>query len=346
MRLVPLVVCAALAASGCHKKPATETSETKTVTAATAPETTSPAAATSAAPAPAAAAAGPAPAPVGTFDTGKASVSAVKLGAFPYLSLPDGYKAASPETLDLTRFPVWVGDHFVWVAGKVYQTRIEPVQGKSYSKYEVQQNIESLIAQAGGKKIAEVQLPSDMRSKLDPDARQVDTGLGDIISNPVVTFLIHQADKDIWVHFTSGTQSGSLAVIETKAFVPTAKLLPASTLRRSIDTTGTAVIAVNFAVDRATILPSSAPEIGEVVKITADPVLKLAVAGHTDNSGTAAHNLALSAARAKSVVAALVSAGVEPARLTAHVYDADRPVASNDTEDGRAKNRRVDLVRA
>ena len=219
-RIVVVSAClsAALVVSACNKKPE------EAAPAAPAPVTQ----AEPAAPAPAPAAPdAKAAAPVGTYDTTKAAVSTVKLGAFPYLALPAGYIAGSPQTLDLARFPVWVGDHFVWVEGKVYQSAIEAGDGKTFSKYEVQRNIESVVAQAGGKKIAEAQLPSDMREKLNPDAQQVDAGLGDIISNPVTTFLIHQADRDIWVNFVSSTTRGSWAVIETKPFVASATLLPA-----------------------------------------------------------------------------------------------------------------------
>lgn len=114
---------------------------------------------------------------------------------------------------------------------------------------------------------------------------------GDIISNPTVVFLIHQADRDVWVHFNASTSSGAWAVVETKAFVPTTKLLPASALKEAIDHTGKAVIAVNLAVDEATILPASQPQISRVVKLLNDPALKLSVDGHTDNSALPEHNL-------------------------------------------------------
>ena len=342
--VVPMIVSAALTLSACHKKPAPDTMAptTNTASAEQAPpvdNAASPAATPLPSPAPNAGA------PVGSYDTGKAPLSAVKLGTFPYLALPTGYVAESAQTLDLARFPVWVGDHFVWVEGKVYQSRIATGEGKTYSKYELQRNIEDEIAQAGGKKVAETQLPSEMREKLDPDAQQVSTGLGDIIQYPAVTFLIHRADKDIWLHFCSGTAGGSWAVIETKPFVPTAKLLPTSVLKDAIDKTGKATIAVNFAVDKAIILASSQPQIGEVTKLLTGTQLKLSVEGHTDNSGTPTHNLALSRARAQSVVAALVEAGIKPDRLAARGFGADRPVADNNTEAGRAANRRVELVR-
>ena len=70
---------------------------------------------------------------------------------------------------------------------------------------------------------------------------------------------------------------------------------------------------------------------------------KIEVAGYADKSGPPEANLKLSEARAEAVRAALVKMGVDPGALTAKGYGEDRPLAGNDTEDGRAKNRRVEL---
>ena len=76
-----------------------------------------------------------------------------------------------------------------------------------------------------------------------------------------------------------------------------------------------------------------------------NPGLKLSVEGHTDNAGDPASNKKLSEARAKSVTAAIVASGIEAARLSAAGFGQDKPVADNRTEEGRAKNRRVELVK-
>ena len=76
-----------------------------------------------------------------------------------------------------------------------------------------------------------------------------------------------------------------------------------------------------------------------------DPSLQLAVNGHTDDSGDAAHNQQLSEGRAKSVVALLTAKGIDAARLTAAGFGSRQPVADNGTQEGKARNRRVELVK-
>lgn len=94
------------------------------------------------------------------------------------------------------------------------------------------------------------------------------------------------------------------------------------------------------------IRPESVPAINEVVTLLrAQPALRLLVEGHTDSSGDKTHNQALSLARAKSVVRAITAQKIEPARLSAIGLAASKPLADNGSEDGRAKNRRVELVR-
>ena len=75
------------------------------------------------------------------------------------------------------------------------------------------------------------------------------------------------------------------------------------------------------------------------------PAIRLAVEGHTDNVGAAAANKALSERRARSVMTAIVSGGIEAKRLNAAGFGQERPLADNRSEDGRAKNRRVELVK-
>ncbi len=100
-----------------------------------------------------------------------------------------------------------------------------------------------------------------------------------------------------------------------------------------------------FDTDKFDLKPESKEELAIVVdlmKTNAGMVIE--ISGHTDNQGAADYNLKLSESRAKSVVSYLVAAGVPVARLKFKGYGDSRPAAANDTEEGRAKNRRIELV--
>jgi outer membrane protein OmpA-like peptidoglycan-associated protein len=84
-------------------------------------------------------------------------------------------------------------------------------------------------------------------------------------------------------------------------------------------------------------------QIAEALK--KDNSLQISIEGHTDNSGNAEHNKKLSDARANSVLNALVTDGIDKARLTAKGFGAEKPLAANDSEENKAKNRRVELVK-
>ncbi|MGZ5286803.1 MAG: OmpA family protein [Flavisolibacter sp.] len=85
-------------------------------------------------------------------------------------------------------------------------------------------------------------------------------------------------------------------------------------------------------------------ELDQVVKLLTDnPTVRIQIEGHTDNIGTATDNLKLSENRAKAVVNYLVSKGVRASRLSAKGFGASKPIANNNTEEGRAQNRRTEL---
>lgn len=107
-----------------------------------------------------------------------------------------------------------------------------------------------------------------------------------------------------------------------------------------------------FSFDRLTFQTASAvidmeksrEQLSNIVEILkAYPKLKLKVGGYTDNTGNPAANLKLSQARAEATVNALVDMGIERSRLEAEGFGQEHPVASNDTEAGRAQNRRIDV---
>jgi outer membrane protein OmpA-like peptidoglycan-associated protein len=107
------------------------------------------------------------------------------------------------------------------------------------------------------------------------------------------------------------------------------------------------IYGILFDLDKADIKPDSKATLDEVSKLLkSQPGLNLVVSGHTDNQGTFDYNLSLSQRRAESVVSALVNEyGISRERLIPFGVGMASPVASNETEAGRARNRRVELVK-
>jgi OmpA-OmpF porin, OOP family len=100
-----------------------------------------------------------------------------------------------------------------------------------------------------------------------------------------------------------------------------------------------------FDTGKATLQPSSQEQLVNIAAILkAYPNAHVKIGGYTDNTGDAAANVALSDARAKNVMDALVAAGVDPSRLESKGYGDQYPVGDNATEEGRAQNRRIALL--
>ncbi len=136
-------------------------------------------------------------------------------------------------------------------------------------------------------------------------------------------------------------------VVEERAMDQRMVVISAEKMATSIESTGRiALYGIFFDFDRSSIKPESRPTLDQMGKLLQDvPTLKLLVVGHTDNVGGLDYNLRLSQARAAEVVKDLVANyNVDAARLSAHGVAFLSPVATNRIEEGRAKNRRVELV--
>jgi outer membrane protein OmpA-like peptidoglycan-associated protein len=103
---------------------------------------------------------------------------------------------------------------------------------------------------------------------------------------------------------------------------------------------------INFDIDKATIKPESMGTLNMIVKVMTDnPEIKFQVQGHTDNTGTPAHNLTLSQQRADAVKDQLIKMGIDASRLSSKGFGDTKPIGDNSTIDGKANNRRVEFVK-
>jgi len=153
---------------------------------------------------------------------------------------------------------------------------------------------------------------------------------------------------EVWAHvYASANGSYNIQLIEKQAMNQDV-IADANSMANSIKESGkVAVYGIYFDTGKSTLKPESQPTLQEITKLLkADPNLKLYVVGHTDNTGAFDANMKLSMDRAGAVVNALVSQfSVNAARLRACGDGPTSPVASNDKEEGKALNRRVELVK-
>lgn len=151
--------------------------------------------------------------------------------------------------------------------------------------------------------------------------------------------------REIWLSVRAYDQGESydLLIVEKEAMV---QEVTAAQMLTALNKDGRIALNIQFDFGKATIRQESIDIVEQMATLLKEnAALKVSVEGHTDNVGSAAANLALSDQRAKSVVAALVQRGIEPARMTAAGFGMSKPLADNSTEEGRAKNRRVELVK-
>lgn len=150
--------------------------------------------------------------------------------------------------------------------------------------------------------------------------------------------------REFWAWLNdAGGGCFTLVIVEQQAMVQevTAREM-LDTLRRD----GVVALSITFETNKAVIRPESQGLIEQVAAmLTTESNLVVSIEGHTDDTGTPAHNRLLSQQRAEAVVAALVGRGIAAGRLSATGWGQEKPVADSRTEEGRARNRRVEIVR-
>jgi OOP family OmpA-OmpF porin len=161
-------------------------------------------------------------------------------------------------------------------------------------------------------------------------------------------FKVVKDGKEVWIELlTEFTGKYFLDIVERAAMNQDIEA-NAEVFSNDLRATGhVAVYGILFDTGKTELKPESEPALVEIAKLlAADAALKLHVVGHTDNVGALESNMKLSQGRADAVVQALVGRhGIAAARLKAGGVGPLAPVASNDAEEGRTKNRRVELVK-
>jgi OOP family OmpA-OmpF porin len=164
-------------------------------------------------------------------------------------------------------------------------------------------------------------------------------------SDIYLSMKIVKGQGQVWVAVVPANYGAdySLTILEVGEMT---QEITAGDMLAALNKDGRIALAIHFDTGKATIKPESQKIVGEIAALLkGNPELQVSIEGHTDSTGTPQGNKTLSDERAKAVLAAVAALGVDAARMSSVGWGQDRPVADNAAEDGRAKNRRVEIVK-
>jgi len=224
-----------------------------------------------------------------------------------------------------------------------------PVQWLSYnlkdgatppSGLQIMRNFENAAKKGGG--TVEGQWPGWCKAMYDGEGMP---RMGNGCTSYALTLKFVRGGQETWVFLQATEREGAylLTISDREAMKQD---ISVNELADKLAKDGFVTLYVNFDTGKATIKPDSAQTLDDAaaaLKVAA--TLRVEVAGHTDNVGTPEANQRLSQGRAQAVMAALVERGIKADRMTAKGYGQTTPIADNRTEEGRARNRRVELVK-
>lgn len=249
----------------------------------------------------------------------------------PYFTRMPNYVILENNNRDFDQHTFFDGKKIVTVEGRVYETVYRLKEGVSNppSDLQIRRNYANAIKSKGGTVLA--------------DATISDYG-DDRDGGTIVTGRFSKEGKEIWVEvYPYGSDWLRITVLEKQAMK---QEVTATDMLDAISKDGFIALDIHFDTGKAVIKEESRPIVDQIVVLMKEnPSLAISIEGHTDNVGDAKSNKTLSEQRAKAVLNSLTTAGVPAARLKAVGHGQERPVADNRTEEGRAKNRRVELVK-
>lgn len=167
------------------------------------------------------------------------------------------------------------------------------------------------------------------------------------VNRGVATLSAKNAGKEVWIVLNDGggVKKGNfqLHILEME---PMKQEIAANVILDALNTIGSIALYINFESGKSAIMPESQGIIDQIAQMLKDnATLKISIEGHTDNVGTAASNQTLSENRAKSVMNALIAKGIDKGRLFSKGWGQTKPLGENNTDAGKAKNRRVEIVK-
>lgn len=154
---------------------------------------------------------------------------------------------------------------------------------------------------------------------------------------------LKQGNKETWAEVFASDYYYDLTIVE-KGEVE--QEITANAILKELNETGKAILYINFDSGKSTIKNESMPVIEQIIEMMKQaPDINISVEGHTDSDGSNESNLKLSEARAKAVVETIIKGGIDTSRLSSAGFGEEKPIADNGTDEGKTKNRRVELIK-
>lgn len=154
---------------------------------------------------------------------------------------------------------------------------------------------------------------------------------------------LKQGNKETWAEVYASDYYYDLTIVEMGEVE---QEITANAILKELNETGKAILYINFDSGKSTIKKESLPIVEQIIEMMNQALeISISVEGHTDSDGSNESNLELSEARAKAVVDAIVKGGINATRLNSSGFGEEKPIADNSTAEGKAKNRRVELIK-
>ena len=294
------------------------------------------------------------------FDWSKIPNSSSEIGVFPYITAPEGFsvrdeygevsKNGMTKYSDFSQLIMFNGTSFYNAEGKTSElVFIMNDRKTTFNQFKFDKSVDNYLNSIGAIALFKGQIPREKINELNKtDEYTVHKYItGDPYNSaPVRHYALNHKNGKIMFQVWSNSATGEIGIVELEGFKQTIKAPTASEMQKEIEAQGKAILNINFDTDKATLKADGQKIVDEIyILLTNNTNLKLSIEGHTDNTGSAARNKQLSSDRANTVMYALAGKGIDIKRLKASGFGSEKPIAANDSEDNKAKNRRVELVK-
>ncbi|MBB1140486.1 OmpA family protein [Myroides sp. WP-1] len=283
------------------------------------------------------------------FDIESIAVSDADIGDFPYFTLPSGLRHLNKplqRNFDVCFFPV--DGVMTPFEGKLYKVNIDSEQGEQFSQRYFEKSMEDYLESIGAVKVFDGEITREEYERYNKqDPNKGDEGDIGYAGQLIRFYVVRSAEQgNVYVQYTANNAGATLNILQEAGFKQTITKVKAEDIAKDLTTKGKSVLYINFDVDKATINKEALAVVSEITKaLNAESSLHISIEGHTDNTGDSQHNKQLSAKRADAVKETLIKQGITSSRLTSTGYGADKPLVDNNSEENKAKNRRVELIR-